>query len=44
MPPLGVSVKELRPDPAYVRLILGAVYDIRICAKIFDDWATQLDK
>ncbi|KAH9974266.1 hypothetical protein BGW80DRAFT_1458343 [Lactifluus volemus] len=44
MPPLGVPVEQLRPDPAYVQLILGAVYDIRICSKIFDGWATQLDK
>ncbi|KAH8981945.1 hypothetical protein EDB86DRAFT_3086645 [Lactarius hatsudake] len=32
------------PDPTYVQLILGAVYDIRICQEIFDGWATQLDK
>ncbi|KAI0301246.1 hypothetical protein BC826DRAFT_966269 [Russula brevipes] len=44
MPPLGVPVEQLRPDIAYVRLILGAVYDIRICEEIFDGWATQLDK
>ncbi|KAI0246119.1 hypothetical protein BJV78DRAFT_197135 [Lactifluus subvellereus] len=44
LPPLGVSVEQLRPDSAYVQLILGAVYDIRMCAEIFDRWATQLDK
>ena len=44
MPPLGVAVEQLRPDPAYVQLILGAVGDIRLCAEIFDRWAAQLDK
>jgi hypothetical protein len=44
MPPLGIPVETLRPDASYVRLILGAVYDIRICEEIFDGWATQLDK
>ncbi len=44
MPPLGIPVEQLRPDTSYVRLILGAVYDIRICEEIFDGWATQLDK
>jgi hypothetical protein len=37
-------VGQLRPDNSYVRFILGAVYDIRICEEIFDGWATQLDK
>ncbi|KAF8270029.1 hypothetical protein EI94DRAFT_1723673 [Lactarius quietus] len=32
------------PDQAYVRLILGAVCDIRICQEIFDGWTAQLDK
>ncbi|KAH9035031.1 hypothetical protein EDB85DRAFT_2274255, partial [Lactarius pseudohatsudake] len=40
----GVPIEQLRPDPTYVQLILGAVYDIRICQEIFDGWAAQLDK
>ena len=44
MPAVGVPIEQLRPDPAYVRLILGAVYDIRICQEIFDGWTAQLDK
>ncbi|KAH9077656.1 hypothetical protein EDB83DRAFT_2671419 [Lactarius deliciosus] len=40
--PVGVPIEQLRPDPTYVQLILGAVYDIRICQEIFDGWATQL--
>ncbi|KAH9034916.1 hypothetical protein EDB84DRAFT_1561285 [Lactarius hengduanensis] len=44
MPAVGVPIEQLRPDPTYVQLILGAVYDIRICQEIFDGWATQLDK
>jgi len=44
MPAVGVPIDQLRPDPAYVQRILGAVYDIRICQEIFDGWAAQLDK
>ena len=44
MPAVGVPIDQLRPDPSYVQLILGAVYDIRICQEIFDGWAAQLDK
>jgi hypothetical protein len=44
MPAVGVPIEQLKPDPAYVRLILGAVYDIRICQEIFDGWTAQLDK
>jgi hypothetical protein len=44
MPPLGVSIEELRPDHTYVQMIVNAVCDIRICEKIFDGWAIQLDK
>ena len=44
MPAVGVPIDQLSPDPAYVRLILGAVYDIRICQEIFDGWTAQLDK
>ncbi|KAI9438223.1 hypothetical protein H4582DRAFT_2098968 [Lactarius indigo] len=44
MPAVGVPIEQLKPDPAYVQLILGAAYDIRICQKIFDGWAAQLDK
>ena len=44
MPAVGVPIDQLRPDPSYVQLILGAVYDIRICQGIFNGWAAQLDK
>jgi hypothetical protein len=44
MPAVGVPIDQLGPDPAYVQLIIGAVYDIRICHEIFDGWAAQLDK
>jgi hypothetical protein len=44
MPPLVVAVEELRPDAAYTRLILAAVYDIRLCEEMFDGWMTQLNK
>ncbi|KAH9017200.1 hypothetical protein EDB84DRAFT_1581806 [Lactarius hengduanensis] len=44
IPAVGVPIEQLRPDPTYVQLILGAVYDIRICQEIFDGWAAQLDK
>ncbi|KAH9159502.1 hypothetical protein EDB89DRAFT_2083628 [Lactarius sanguifluus] len=44
MPAVGVPIEQLTPDPTYVQLILGAVYDIRICQEIFDGWAPQLDK
>ena len=44
MPAVGVPIDQLSPDPSYVQLILGAVYDIRICQEIFDGWAAQLDK
>jgi hypothetical protein len=44
MPAVGVPIDQLSPDSSYVQLILGAVYDIRICQEIFDGWAAQLDK
>ncbi|KAI9513449.1 hypothetical protein F5148DRAFT_1278821 [Russula earlei] len=44
MPPLGIPIEQMRPDIDYVRLILGAVYDIRICIELFDGWSIQLDK
>jgi hypothetical protein len=44
MPAVGVPIDQLSPDPSYVKLILGAVYDIRICQEMFDGWAAQLDK
>lgn len=44
MPAVGVPIDQLGPDPSYVQLILGAVYDIRICQEIFDGWGAQLDK
>jgi len=40
--PLDVKVEDLRPRDAEITRI--AVYDIRLCEKIFDNWATQLDK
>jgi hypothetical protein len=43
-PALGVAVEDLRPGDKYVKITLAAVYDIRLCEKIFDDWMTQLDK
>jgi hypothetical protein len=43
-PALGVAVEDLRPEDKYVGKTLAAVYDIRLCEKIFDDWMTQLDK
>ena len=43
-PPLGVAVEDLRPATKYVDITLAAVYDIRFCEKIFDDWMTQLNK
>ena len=42
--PLGVPVEELRPDVTYVRKILAAVYDIRLCEEMFDGWMTRLNK
>jgi len=44
MPAVSVPIDQLSPDQAYVRLILGAVCDIRICQEIFDGWTAQLDK
>ena len=41
---MGVPVEELRPDSGYTRLILAAVYDIRLCEVMFDGWMTQLDR
>jgi hypothetical protein len=43
-PSLGVAVEDLRPADQYVQITLAAVYDIRFCEKMFDDWMTQLDK
>ena len=43
-PPLSVAVEKLRPDAAYARLILSALYDIRLCEEMFDGWMVQLDK
>ncbi len=41
---MGVDVEELRPNDTYVRRVLAAAYDIRLCELTFDGWMTQLNK
>lgn len=44
MPSLGVATDELRPDSEYVRRILTAASDIRLCEGIFDGWIAHLNR
>ena len=44
IPSLGVQDNQLRPDTSYVKGILNAAHDIRLCKEIFDGWTTHLDK
>jgi hypothetical protein len=39
-----VAVEDLRPRAKYVQITLAAVYDIRFCEKLFNDWMAELDK
>ena len=43
-PGVAVAVEDLRPRAKYVQITLAAIYDIRFCDKIPDDWMTELDK
>ncbi|KAF8497558.1 hypothetical protein F5888DRAFT_297648 [Russula emetica] len=44
LPGIAVPVEDLRPRAKYVQITFAAVYDIRFCEKLFDDWVTELDK
>jgi hypothetical protein len=39
-----VPVEDLRPKPTYVQITSAAARNIRLCAKLFDNWMTRLDK
>jgi hypothetical protein len=41
---VAVAVEDLRPRAKYVQITLAAVYDIRFCEKLFNDWMTEMDK
>ena len=41
---VAVPVEDLRPKPKYAQITFAAVYDIRFCEKLFDQWMTELNK